>query len=179
MERQLPQLQMLLDLSKLDLDIQMPEGYEFINAPGDAKKVWTRIINNTFAYGFSFDDFEKEMGEIPNGSQDLFLFIKAPNGEMVGTGAVELKQEGRVANLHYIAVEPEHGGKRLGYLISKQLLINAKSKGAIFATLQTDDYRIPAIKTYLKLGFRPLLVHPNQVDRCNKLIEEVGEWSDK
>jgi len=40
--------------------------------------------------------------------------------------------------------------------------------------LETDDYRLPAIKTYLNLGFEPLLVHENQRDRWRNILSALG-----
>lgn len=40
--------------------------------------------------------------------------------------------------------------------------------------LSTDDFRVPAIKTYLKLGFRPWYWQDDMKDRWRKLFDEMG-----
>ena len=42
------------------------------------------------------------------------------------------------------------------------------------AFLSTDDFRLPAIRTYLKLGFEPYLVHENQRERWRKVLAAIG-----
>ena len=48
------------------------------------------------------------------------------------------------------------------------------AEGRTWAVLQTDDFRIPAVKTYLKLGFEPLIVHENQPKRWKDVFSAIG-----
>jgi hypothetical protein len=45
----------------------------------------------------------------------------------------------------------------------------------------TDDWRVPAIVTYLRLRFRPEIVHPNQLERWRRLAEgfagDLRRWA--
>ena len=41
-------------------------------------------------------------------------------------------------------------------------------------TLLTDDVRIPAIKTYLNLGWKPWLYEPDMEERWQKIAGELG-----
>ncbi|HZO87655.1 MAG TPA: GNAT family N-acetyltransferase [Chthonomonadaceae bacterium] len=62
-----------------------------------------------------------------------------------------------VGTIHWVGVDPAHRGQRLGYLISLAVLNEFVRLGCTSAQLLTDDHRLPAIKTYLKLGFVPEL----------------------
>jgi mycothiol synthase len=44
------------------------------------------------------------------------------------------------------------------------------NSGKEASILETDDFRIPAIKTYLRMGYKPLLIHENQAERWKDLI---------
>jgi mycothiol synthase len=57
--------------------------------------------------------------------------------------------------VHYVAAAPDHAGKKLGYLASLATLYEFVRLKCKMAVLDTDDYRLPAIKTYLNLGFMP------------------------
>jgi mycothiol synthase len=73
-----------------------------------------------------------------------------------------------------VAVRPGHQGKRLGYWVGLAAMHQMAREGARRAILRTDDFRIPAIKTYLRLGFEPLLTHKNQRQRWLAVLDEIG-----
>ena len=76
--------------------------------------------------------------------------------------------------LHMVGTRPSHVGRGLGYQVSLAALHQMLREGRRSAVLETDDFRIPAIKTYLKLGFRPLLVHENQRKRWENIFLGMG-----
>jgi mycothiol synthase len=47
-------------------------------------------------------------------------------------------------------------------------------EGRTRAVLNTDDFRIPAIKTYLNLGFLPVLADHDYYDRWKSLSNTLG-----
>lgn len=67
----------------------------------------------------------------------------------------------------------DHGGKGLGLQVSLAALYQMRRDGRLASILETDDFRIPAIKTYLKLGYKPLLIHKNQGDRWSQIFKSL------
>ena len=57
--------------------------------------------------------------------------------------------------LHWVAVEPQHQGQRLGYFLSLAVLQTFVTLGCQDALLETQDHRLAAIRTCLNLGFIP------------------------
>jgi mycothiol synthase len=57
--------------------------------------------------------------------------------------------------LHWVAVDPDHRGQRLGFFLSLAVLHTFGTLGCTDAFLETQDHRLAAIQTYLKLGFLP------------------------
>ncbi len=57
--------------------------------------------------------------------------------------------------LHWVAVDPDHRGQRLGFFLSLAVLHTFRTLGCADALLETQDHRLAAIQTYLKLGFLP------------------------
>lgn len=57
--------------------------------------------------------------------------------------------------LHWVAVDPDHRGHRLGFSLSLAVLHTFVTLGCADALLETQDHRLAAIQTYLKLGFLP------------------------
>lgn len=62
------------------------------------------------------------------------------------------KKEGYI---HMVACKPDFRGKGLGNLLNDIALNVLKKEKMETAYLTTDEWRIPAIKTYLKVGFYP------------------------
>jgi mycothiol synthase len=76
--------------------------------------------------------------------------------------------------VHYVAAHPEHAGKRLGYIVSQAVLHEFIELGCNDAVLHTDDYRLPAIKTYLNLGFVPEPCHESHEERWSIVKQNLG-----
>lgn len=76
--------------------------------------------------------------------------------------------------VHWVGASPEHRGKRLGYLVSLAVLHEFVAQGCESAVLDTDDFRIPAIKVYAALGFVPEFTHESHAPRWSKLREFVN-----
>lgn len=77
--------------------------------------------------------------------------------------------------VHYVGCHPNHAGHGLGRLVTLQVLHEFVERGCTSAILTTDDFRVPAIKGYLRLGFTPTLAHPSHPARWAKLRAVLGE----
>ncbi|HHY83306.1 MAG TPA: hypothetical protein GX505_11630 [Clostridiales bacterium] len=49
-----------------------------------------------------------------------------------------------------------------------------KKEGWTSAVLETDDFRLPAIKTYFRLGFQPKFTHESHPDRWDKISRLIS-----
>lgn len=171
-ERGKPQLVMgRMHLQDLP-EVQLEAGYTLRHfEQGDAPG-WNVLISKTFKSPYDFD------GTI---LADRFyhpervLFVEH-NGELVAT-ACAWRSEAWGKNtgvLHMVGASPEHRGHQLGYQISLAALHQLVREGIHHAVLQTDDDRLPAIVTYLKLGFQPYLIDSNQAERWRDIYECLG-----
>jgi len=78
--------------------------------------------------------------------------------------------------VHMVAVAPEFRGKALGFVVSNAVLHQLKRKGKTAAALLTDDFRLPAIKTYLKLGFEPVIANEEYKNRWEQVYRRVKRF---
>jgi mycothiol synthase len=62
--------------------------------------------------------------------------------------------------VHWVGSHLEHRGRRLGAIASIAVLQYFREVGCRDAVLETDPFRLPAIRTYLNLGFVPENVDP-------------------
>ncbi len=73
-----------------------------------------------------------------------------------------------------VGVLPAFQGKGLGYQISLAVLYQLVAGHLKDAVVLTYDFRLTAIKIYLKLGFEPFLIHENQRDRWRNILHALS-----
>jgi len=76
--------------------------------------------------------------------------------------------------VHYVGTRPAFTGRMLGYHVTAVVTQAFQQEGCLDATLDTDPYRIPAIRIYLKLGYRPLIIHEKHRDIWNDIRQQTG-----
>ncbi len=78
-------------------------------------------------------------------------------GRPIATASARLRHDRFPGSgyLHWVAVVPDHQGKRLGFFVSLAVLHTFTGLGCADAVLETQDHRLAAIKTYLALDFLP------------------------
>jgi mycothiol synthase len=154
-------------------EIELPPGYTIRTSQDGDGPHWGRIIRESFGME-TIDDshFERHMKSHPSFRPDRVFFICGPDGVPCGTAsAFQFERFGpSTGYLHFVGVCPAHAGKRLGFAASLAALHRFRSDGFASAALQTDDFRLSAIKTYLRLGFVPVIVNENQTKRWDVVL---------
>lgn len=173
-ERQKPQL-VMVRTSLDDLpDIALPNGYELRSFEAGDERAWEQIIAASFDREVPCGQFASRIGDRDNFRPDRVLFI-CHEGEPVATAtAWQVDKYGpETGYVHMVGVLPHHQGKALGYQVSLAVLHRLAEDEFERAALQTDDFRLAALKTYLNLGFEPLLVHENQRERWWRVFRKL------
>lgn len=172
MDRSVENIHLIMTKESLDFnEKQLPEGYEFVMYESGMMNKWVDI---QFSSKHILERLEGE-----NYFKDVFLknekilkesmiFIKDSKGDLVGTGAIwEGKyfpqDKNKRYRLHWIAVDPKHGGKGLAKAVVSKLLSIFKDKKmgeGLYLSTQTCSY--VAIKIYLNFGFKPYDLENNQ-----------------
>lgn len=148
--------------------IQLPDGYNIRTfQPGD-EGAWEFIINQSFQWDSNFNSQMVEDKYFDPGR----IFFVCHGSTPVGTASAWHRPVWgeNTGYLHMVGVIPSHGGKGLGLQVSLAALHHMVNEGRQACVLETDDFRIPAIKTYLKLGYKPYLIHENQGKRWYDII---------
>jgi predicted dehydrogenase/GNAT superfamily N-acetyltransferase len=91
--------------------------------------------------------------------EGLFIVEHLPTQKAVATAMAlhrptDLHPHG--GELGWVACHPDHRGKRLGQLACAAVINLFLARGYREIYLLTDDFRLPAIQTYLRLGFEPM-----------------------
>ncbi len=155
--------------------LALPEGYSIRSyRPGDAAR-WSRLITESFGGEPEDWNFDRIMRPEVSFRPERMFFV-CSGDEVVATASAFYRPAFMpgFGMLHYVAVLPEHAGRRLGFQVSLAALIRMHRDARGGAWLSTDDFRLPAIKTYLNLGFEPMLVHENQPERWREVFQCLG-----
>ncbi len=179
------QLQMLWPLARLSSlpEPRAPEGYRLRTYRPSDQQQYLALMEKAGFEGWDAGRMESmRRSLLPNG---LFVAEHRPSKRIVATANANhapnaLHPEG--GELGWVAADPEHSGKGLGLALSAAVVKRFLSAGFKRIYLQTDDWRLPAVKTYLKLGFVPLLHREDMPARWRAVCEKLdwpftpGEW---
>lgn len=152
-----------------------PEGFSIKNFPNtpNALEQWLDVVQ----YGLSEQKedgsyYTRTMTELPNYEEDKCFFIL--KGDVAAaTITVVCDYEKKDGLIHMVACKPEFRGCGLGKLLAQYAKYVLKEAGMETGRLNTDDWRIPAIKTYLNIGFEPDLSTDELKERWAKVEEEL------
>jgi len=156
-------------------EIRLPPGYGIRTyRPGD-EAAWSYIISKTIGGGSDPERCRREIIEKPQFSPDRLFFLTW-KGKPVGSACAwqQKPEEKEAGYVHMVGVLEEHRGKGLGYMLVLKTLYWFREHGFKYATLHTDDFRIPAIKTYLKLGFLPVFTDETHPARWRTIEGKLG-----
>ena len=136
----------------------LPEGYSLTTVETESDmQGWIETCAEGLSTGFwTIEDFQKNMLEPEGLEKDQIFLVKEATGRIVATATAWLKPGDR-GYLHMVAALPDARGLGLGGLLTQHVLDFFLTRGIDYITLDTDDFRLPAIKTYLRLGFIPVL----------------------
>jgi len=130
---------------------------------------WNDIITVSFETPYDFDSFMRADKAF---ASPRVLFICIDNIPVATAAAWYVDRHGSdTGYVHMVGALPEYRGRKLGYLVSLAAMHKLKCEGFSKAVLQTDDFRLPAIKTYLDLGFvADLSVHDSMPGRWEAVL---------
>jgi mycothiol synthase len=169
-----PQLRMLLRSLESLPPVELPEGFELRRyRPGD-QQAWVDLLNSTLSLG-EWDQrrAEERMTGSVHVVADGVHFITR-DGVPVATACLTHHDEMEEAELGWVGVSPHFQGLGLGYTVCLATLHYIRDRGYHAVVLFTDDHRLAAIKTYLKLGFEPLMVHESHPERWSAVLAKLG-----
>lgn len=156
-------------------EIEVPEGYGLRTClPGD-EAAWSEIMNTGIGE-WTVEKVRESLTGKPQFEPDG-LFFATYEGKAIGSAcAWRLEPEERKKGyLHMVCVLPEHRGRRIGHLVTLAVLHWFRDHGFEEVWLSTDDHRIPAIKSYLRLGFEPYIPDETFRGRWDAVFEKIGQ----
>ncbi len=155
----------------------LPDGCEVLTFPEvrNAVDEWLDIVQYGLSNGRETKAYyDQIMTGWPHYSDDKCFFVKY-RGEYVATVTVICDYENKDGYVHMVACRESARGLGIGNWMSSWADYVLRREGMETAHLTTDDWRIPAIKTYLKNGFEPDLVSREGFgERWGKIFEIIN-----
>jgi mycothiol synthase len=174
-EQPQPQLQMRFFPDRRPVpEVCVPTGYSLRTyCPGD-EGLFSTLMEKA---GFGVWDAEKLRPWLAKILPDGWFVITDPGGQLVATTMAnhnpnDLHPFG--GEMGWVAADPAHAGRGLGMVVCAAATARLVRAGYHEIYLQTDDFRLPAIKTYLKLGWAPWLFREGMAERWQAVCARLS-----
>lgn len=121
-----------------------------------------------------FDDFFHSI--LPDG---LYLVIEEESEEIVATAVALHNPKSSYytfpfgGDIGYVITHPNHRKKGLGLYVTALATNRLITAGYKSIRIVTNDHRLPALKTYLKLGFVPFLYASDMKNRWKEVYKKL------
>lgn len=165
---------MVCDLSHLP-PLALPAGYSLRHFEAGDEANWDRVNVDAFGWDAKELHFTRVLAGDVAFDPRRVLFIMH-NGQAVATASAWWRagHPPTLGYLHYVGALASHAGRGLGMQVSLACMHFMRDEGRTRCLLHTDDFRLPALHTYIKLGFTPVLVHENQRQRWRDVFAALG-----
>jgi mycothiol synthase len=159
-------------------EIILSEGYQLKTYDKGDETAWIEIVKETFPSAdneWNTERFQRDFLDCPQFRSDSLFFVTY-EGKSVGTTCAwtDSPDEKKKGILHMVAVLPEYQGNKLGYVLCLSALHFFRENGFEYVKLNTHDFRLPAVKTYLNLGFVPEYIDDNSKKAWSIVFMNLG-----
>lgn len=136
----------------------VPAGYALRAYQAGDETAWMELLAIEFPHwdNQQFDDYLAA----PDRRQGSRV-IERDGRIVAATFATRVSSQPLTGTVDYVVCHPDHRGRKLGLIACGAVTGCLGEKGYQSISLQTDDWRLPAIKVYLDLGYRPVM---NRID---------------
>ena len=179
-QRELPQLDMTFDRFHCLPQVTLPDGYRLATLQERSTDDWIQALNATGQLGeWNRDSAARWLqGERHAIAAGTYFIIFEERPIATACAIAPTPSEPR-PEFGWVSVSPDHQGRGLGYQVSLAALLFIRELGYRETFLHTDDVRLAAIKTYLKLGFRPHLTHASHERRWKAVYSRLQPKEDR
>lgn len=130
--------------------------------------------------GAAFPELQWDVARV---DKDMFdpadvpaTYVVDEGGRIVATASVRYNERFPGAGyVHWVGVDPAQRGRRLGTIVMARVMRRFVADGRTFSILETDDFRLPAITSYLGQGFIPHYTESDHEDRWSKVFEQLAQ----
>lgn len=145
-------------------ELRAPEGYTLREATLTDDVALASLLSESFGDEWDAPRVRQVLLEHPEVPR---TFVVERDGDLAATASYQLipGEWPEAGWVHFVGGAARHAGLGLGGLVTLRVMHEARAAGKREAVLTTDDWRLPAIRTYLKLGFEPNCWHESHAER--------------
>ena len=164
------------DLENLPDVVALPSGYTLREAREEDANALSQLFQHTFIESAQERTQEWVLATLVHAPDVLTTYVIDYADVPVSTASLRTLPDlyPSSAYIHWVATDPEHQGKGLGAAVTLAVLREAARRGMKDAVLETDDDRLPAIRTYQKLGFQPEHRHETHGSRWSIIADMLA-----
>ncbi|NMA09346.1 MAG: GNAT family N-acetyltransferase [Clostridiales bacterium] len=151
-------------------DYTLPEGYTIRAMEPGEEVLWSVACLDAFVPSVDPIWYAKHMNRGVQTENVLLLFH---GDECIGTATAQNLPDGPY--LHFVAIRSAYRGRGLSRPLCLAVLKRHAELGHHGCYLTTDDFRLPAIALYLKLGFEPVLWTDDAEERWEKVYQALDD----
>ena len=158
------------------LQAESPDGEEVAGCqvrdyrPGD-EEGWLALLQANGELGV----WDRERIDGVLAATHVQLFVEYGEQIVACTGVNDrVRDVGACWEIGWVAVHPAFQGRGIAKLITGAAVARAAELGSRPIYLLTDDFRVPALRCYLKLGFVPDGSHPSYPGRWREIFAGLG-----
>ncbi len=135
----------------------LPENVTVFSVPERENGIdeWLDIVQYDLAWEPVTHEFYRKCMVGHPGYEERLCFLFCLDGKAAATVCVICDRENAEGYIHMVGSKPEVRGRGIGNLMNAYAVAVLKKEGMKTAYLTTDDWRIPAIRSYLRTGFVP------------------------
>ena len=153
-------------------EIIVPEGFTIREMRPGEEIDWSYCCFDSFGVeSVSPEHYERMMAH-DEGVRMCDVFFVCKDDKPVGTSTA--RTEKGEPFLHFIAVHPDFRGHKLASPTIAAVINRHMDMGRHGCFLTTDDWRVPAVKSYLNFGYRPVLWSDDARERWEKMLRIYG-----
>ncbi len=168
-----------------DLDalpaMEVPDGY--VCRPMEADESWAYVqVMNGSNYSGQCDDawFAKTFANDPEYDPSYLQIIWKGDEPVAAAAAWHRELDGeRWGLIHWVGTSDSERGKRLGVAVTLAALRRLRERGFRRAVLNTHGWRMAAVATYLRLGFRPWPTKETPQEAWDRVLSELEVWREE
>ena len=167
-----PQLEMIRRGDPVPEVPQPAAGYVLRKVQLEDRQSYSQTFRTAFDEPSPFADLIRNM--LPDG---FFVVEHQPTGTVVAASTAAKYPKAQHPDGHslqWVVGHADHrgtGSGRATVAAATQVLADLAPR---YSYLSTDDFRLPAINIYLKLGWQPLLFQQEQIARWAMVFEKLG-----
>ena len=152
-------------------ELEVPDGYEIRQLQAGEEKKYMAMRPMS---GFSEWTDEYMANYLKGPARRVMVMVDKSNGTFVQAASAEEFPEEGTGQFGWLLSNPEYRGRGFGRIISIATMQALKEEGFRKFIILTDDFRVPALRIYLKLGWHPVFFAEDMEGRWNAIREKLG-----